>query len=277
MTPRPDPGERERILARATRYPYEAPQTSFLLGDPGRWELIGMRPGASVAEALFHARARDPETGEERGLRELDPAGAAERTAVLAFGSNRTAEALDRKRLLPGFPAETPIVVLRASLHGLDVVYSAHLSPYGSVGAALQCSPGTSTEVCVTLLTDAQLAALGETEPNYTLADLLDVALELDGGARLDRVRSYVSRHGCLLLDGSEVALAAIPARRRRLPALTGSEVLDAVAARLGHRGDVDDFILENVADPELAADRTRELRRDARPLDWPIARRGEP
>jgi hypothetical protein len=211
VTPRPDPGERERILARATRYPYEAPQTSFLLGDRGRWELIGMRPGASVAEALFHARARDAETGEERGLRELDPAGAAERTAVLAFGSNRTAEALDRKRLLPGFPAETPIVVLRASLHGLDVVYSAHLSPYGSVGAALQRSPGTSAEVCVTLLTDPQLAALDETEPNYTLAELRDVDLELEGGSRLDRVQTYVSRHGCLVLDGSEVALAAIP------------------------------------------------------------------
>jgi hypothetical protein len=106
---------------------------------------------------------------------------------------------------------------------------------------------------------------------------LRDVDLELEGGSRLDRVQTYVSRHGCLVLDGSEVALAAIAAHDRRLPALTAHEVLGAVAARLGHRGDVDDFILENVADPELAADRTRELRRDARPLDWPIARRGEP
>jgi hypothetical protein len=277
VSPHPDPGERERILARAKRYPYDAPQTSFLLDDRGCWELVGMRPGGSVGEALAGARVRQPASGDERDLAELDPVGLGDRTAVLAFGANRTAEALERKRSHPGFPAETPILVLRATLGGLDVVYSAHLSPYGSVGAALQRSPGTSTEVCVTLLTDAQVAALAETEPNYALADLLDLDLELEGCARLDRVRSYVSRHGCLVLDGSEVALAAIPARHRRLTALTEPAVLGAVARRLGHRGDVDDFILENVNDPERAADRTRELRRDARPLDWPIAHLGQP
>ncbi len=92
------------------------------------------------------------------------------------------------------------------------------------------------------------------------------------GGARLDRVRSYVSRHGCLTLEGAEVALAAIPARSRRFRAFSQPEVLAAVAARLGLRGELDEFILENVADPELAAQRTRQLRRDARPLAPPAA-----
>jgi hypothetical protein len=57
------------------------------------------------------------------------------------------------------------------------------------------------------------------------------VDLELEGGGRLDRVRSYVSRHGCLVLDRAEVALAAIPARDRRLSELTQPEVLAAVAS----------------------------------------------
>ncbi|HEV2771221.1 MAG TPA: hypothetical protein VGV57_00090 [Thermoleophilaceae bacterium] len=200
----------------------------------------------------------------------LEPESLLARLPVLAYGANRTAEALERKRSLPGFPAEQSILVLRARLHDLDVVYSAHLSPYGSVGATLQRSPATAVEVCLMLLTEAQLAALGETEPNYMLEVLGDLELEIEGGGRLDRARSYVSRHGALVLDGAEVALAAIPATGRRLDVRTEPDVLAAVARRLGHPSDLDDFILSTVHAPQLAAARTRELRRDARPLEWP-------
>ena len=269
-------GDRERTLARAKRYPYAAARTSFALVG-GRQYAVSLTDGAGGALDLARARARDPESARELPLTDLpasdlDPGSLAARVPVLAYAANRSPEALERKRSRPGFPADTAIVVLRARLRHLDVVYSAHLSAYGSVGATLQRSPGTSAEVSVTLLTEPQLAALGETEPNYTLAELRAVDLELEGGGRLDRVRSYVSRHGCLVLDRAEVALAAIPARGRRLSELTQPEVLDRVAARLGHRGTLDEFILENVADPELAAQRTRQLRRDARPLAPPAA-----
>ena len=269
-------GDRERTLARAKRYPYAAARTSFALVG-GRQYAVSLTDGAGGALDLARARARDPESARELPLTDLpasdlDPGSLAARVPVLAYAANRSPEALERKRSRPGFPADTAIVVLRARLRHLDVVYSAHLSAYGSVGATLQRSPGTSAEVSVTLLTGPQLAALGETEPNYTLEELRDVDLELEGGGRLDSFRSYVTWHGCLVLDGAEVALAAIPARDRRLPALTQPEVLAAVATRLGRRGALDEFILENVADPELAAERTRQLRRDAWPLEWPLA-----
>ena len=269
-------GDRERTLARAKRYPYAAARTSFALVG-GREYAVSLTGGGGGALDLARARARDPESGRELPLTDLpapdlDLGDLAARVPVLAYGANRTPEALERKRSRPGFPADTAIVVLRARLRHLDVVYSAHLSAYGSVGATLQRSPGTSAEVSVTLLTEPQLAALGETEPNYTLAELRAVDLELEGGGRLDRVRSYVSRHGCLVLDRAEVALAAIPARGRRLSELTQPEVLDRVARHIGRSGALDEFILENVADPQLAAERTRQLRRDARPLEWPLA-----
>ena len=269
-------GDRERTLARAKRYPYAAARTSFALVG-GRQYAVSLTDGAGGALDLARARARDPESARELPLTDLpasdlDPGSLAARVPVLAYAANRSPEALERKRSRPGFPADTAIVVLRARLRHLDVVYSAHLSAYGSVGATLQRSPGTSAEVSVTLLTGPQLAALGETEPNYTLEELRDVDLELEGGGRLDRVRSYVSRHGCLVLDRAEVALAAIPARGRRLSELTQPEVLDRVARHIGRSGALDEFILENVADPELAAQRTWQLRRDARPLEWPLA-----
>ncbi|HEV2772742.1 MAG TPA: hypothetical protein VGV57_07950 [Thermoleophilaceae bacterium] len=263
-------GERDRILARAKRYPYAAPETSYAITPAGRYELVGIGTGAGLASG---ARARHVESGEELPLADLpvddlDPDSLRARLPVLAYGANRTLEALERKRALPGFPADESILVLRARLHDLDIVYSAHLSPYGSVGATLQRSPGTAVEVCVTLLSELQLAALGQTETNYTLEDLrLD--LVLDGGGRIDRARAYVSRHGGLVLDGAQFALAAIPATGRRLEARTEPEILAAVARRLGHPGELDDFILATVLDPQLAAARTRELRRDARPLNW--------
>ena len=269
-------GDRERTLARAKRYPYAAARTSFALVG-GRQYAVSLTDGAGGALDLARARARDPESARELPLTDLpasdlDPGSLAARVPVLAYAANRSPEALERKRSRPGFPADTAIVVLRARLRHLDVVYSAHLSAYGSVGATLQRSPGTSAEVSVTLLTGPQLAALGETEPNYTLEELRDMDVELEGGGRLDRVRSYVSRHGCLVLDRAEVALAAIPARGRRLSELTQPEVLDRVARHIGRSGALDEFILENVADPQLAAERTRQLRRDARPLEWPLA-----
>jgi hypothetical protein len=275
---RPEDGERDRILARAKRYPYAAPETSYAITPAGRYELVGLGREAPATGLASGARARHPDTGEELPLADLPaddlaPDSIRARVPVLAYGANRTAEALERKRALLGFPAAESILVLRARLHDLDVVYSAHVSPYGSVGATLQRSPGTAVEVCVTLLTERQLAALGETETNYTLEELGDLVLELEGGGRLDRARSYVSRHGGLVLDGAQVALAAIPATGRRLEARTEPEVLAAVARRLGHPVDLDDFILATVHDPQLAAARTRELRRDARPLDWPPPR----
>ena len=271
----PADGEREPTLARAKAYPYHAPATSYVITPAGRYELIGLGAETLATGLASGARARHVTSGEELSLPDLppgdlEPESLLARLPVLAYGANRTAEALERKRSLPGFPAEQSILVLRARLHDLDVVYSAHLSPYGSVGATLQRSPATAVEVCLMLLTEAQLAALGETEPNYMLEVLGDLELEIEGGGRRDRARSYVSRHGALVLDGAEVALAAIPATGRRLDVRTEPDVLAAVARRLGHPSDLDDFILSTVQDPQLAATRTRELRRDARPLEWP-------
>ena len=262
-------GSRERTLARAKRYPYAAPARSFVLVG-GREYALPEGEGGRLG--LDHARARDPATGRELPLRDLgasdlDDDSLAARIPVLAYGANRSPEALERKRAMPGFPPDSAILVVRARLHGLDVVYSAHLSPYGSVGATLQRSPGTVADAAVILLTQPQLTALGGTEPNYTLEELSEVDVELEGGERLARVRSYVSRHGCLAIAGHQVALAEIAATGRRLEVLTQPEALAAVAVRLGHRGELDEFILENVADQDLSAERTRELRCDSRPL----------
>lgn len=161
----------------------------------------------------------------ERTL-ELPPGGPdlAARTPLLAYGANAAPAALTRK--LAHLPP-SPLPVLRAGLAGFDVVYSAHVSPYGAVPATLHPSPGTTVAVFVAYPDRAQLRALTATEPNYELTGLRDLDCRLEGAADPTELDAYLSRHGPLLLGGAPVALEAIEATERRFPAIGQREALE--------------------------------------------------
>ncbi|MGE5282896.1 MAG: hypothetical protein ACM3N0_11385 [Chloroflexota bacterium] len=185
----------------------------------------------------------------------------AQRTAFLAYGSNGSPEVLGRKLAL----SADPVLVEPAWLHDFDVVYSAHISPYGAVPATLQRSPGTAVRVAVLHLTPEQLTLISATEPNYEPNRLEDVRCELVTGAVMSELSAYLSRHGCLLVDGSEVALIAVPARERRFAEMSEPQVLEHLRARLAPEESIDSFVLANVADPALAQERSGRLdRREA-------------
>ncbi len=192
-----DPGEAAAILARALTYPYATPERSYLYRD-----------GAP------HALPADGP----------DLAG---RTPLLSYGANSAPEALARKLApLPGL--ELP--VLRAELEGFDVVYSAHVSPYGAVPATLIESPGTTAPVFVLHPTAEQHALLTASEPNYDL-------IEVDG------ISAYRSKHGPLMLDGSPLALAAVRSRGRTLPEVDELAILDRVRAQLEPDLSLEEFV----------------------------------
>jgi hypothetical protein len=191
-----DPAEREAILKRALTYPYATPERSYLFRDGQATEL--------------------PE--------ELDLTG---RTPLLAYGANAAPEALALK--LASLPGE-PLPVVSSELHDFDVVYSAHVSPYGAVPATLLESPGTVAPVFVLHPTAAQHALLTATELNYDLV-------------RIGEAEAYRSKHGCLELEGSPVALAAIRSTGRTLPELGQPEVLERVRAQLEPQLTLEEFI----------------------------------
>jgi hypothetical protein len=213
------------ILARALRYPYELPARSYI------WS-----PGRSL----------------EWPAQGVDLAG---RRPLLAYGSNAAPEALERK--LAGSDAE-PLPVERAALAGFDVVYSAHISPYGAVPATLTPSAGTTAAVFVAWVSAEQGAALAATEPNY-VKRRLDGTVRTESGVEVSRPDAFLSRHGCLQLDGSEVALAALSARGRRLPALDEPAVLERVRRLLAPELDLGRFVASSL-EPALAADRTARM-----------------
>jgi hypothetical protein len=192
-----DPWATAEILRRALAYPYATPDRSYLYLE-----------------------------GEARGLPAEEP-DLAGRTPLLAYGANAAPEALARKLApLPG--VEVP--VLRSELEGFDVVYSAHVSPYGAVPATLLESPETVAPVFVVHPTAEQLALLTVSEPNY---DLVEV-----GG-----MEAYRSKHGCLSIAGSPVALAAIRSVGRTLPELDEPAVLERVRAALAPELGLESFV----------------------------------
>lgn len=191
-----DPAQREAILKRALSYPYATPERSYLYREGGAMEL--------------------PEDFDRSG-----------RTALLAYGANAAPEALALK--LAALPGE-PMPVERSRLHGFDVVYSAHVSPYGAVPATLLESPGTVAPVFVLFPTAEQHALLTATELNYDLVEI-------------GEMEAYRSKHGCLELDGSPVALAAIRSEGRTLPELDEPTVLERVRGQLAPELELEEFI----------------------------------
>jgi hypothetical protein len=231
----PSPNENRRspseVLARAAAYPFPAPLRSFVqVGD----------------------RTEDlPKTPDLVGRRPL-----------LAYGANAAPPVLAAK--LAPLPAE-PLPVLRAGLADFDVVYSAHISPDGAVPSTLQRSPGTIAPVYVAYPTAEQEEAIVATEPNYELAQL-ELEVRAEEGEELAVLDAFVSRHGCLRLDGGEVAVAALESQARRFPSLGEIEVLERVRAILAPELDLERFV-ESSLDPGLAAARTAVLHGNAIPL----------
>lgn len=220
--------ERNDVVERALGYPYGAPSGPFV--------------------QLGHQTLSPAEIEIDRE----------ERTPVLAYGSNAAPKVLSRKLAL----SDQPVLVVPARLREFDVVYSAHISPYGAIPATLQRSPGTEVRVHVIYMTPAQIGVISATEPNYEPELLEGVCCQLEDGEELSEVSAYVSRHGCLLVDGSELALAAIAANGRTFPAAAEPEAMELVRSALCPDIDLETFVLANVTDPNLSQARTAQLPR---------------
>jgi hypothetical protein len=197
-----DSGEAAAILRRALEYPYATPKRSYLYRDGEAHELPAGDPDLTA------------------------------RTPLLSYGANAAPEALARK--LAALP-DPELPVMRAELEGFDVVYSAHVSPYGAVPATFIESAGTTAPVFVLHPTPEQRALLTASEPNYDLVEVNGVA-------------AYRSKHGPLELDGSPVALAAVRSAGRTLPELDEPAILELVRAHLEPQLGLEEFIRASIA-----------------------------
>lgn len=241
------PESDDALLRLAKGYPYAAPAGSYLYRD-----------GAS--RALSGA---------------LDPDLTAGRVPVIAHGSNRAPEQLHRKfGHLEGAASEIPVT--RAWLADHDVVYSAHMTRYGSISATLHEAPGTRVQVYVTWLTEAQLPRMHETEigaGNYGYGRMSGLDLAVEGGPRLTAAFAYLSVHGCLAdpeAAQAPLALAAVPAESRVHRAVDQEAAL-AVLHQAHHAEiDLDAMILANIKKAELRRRLVEALQHSAVPWSVP-------
>jgi hypothetical protein len=216
-------GEPDAIVERALAYPFAPPIESYVIDG------------------------REP-----RPVRDGDVNG--DRHVVLAYGSNSSTRALLRK-----FAGDLHLPVLSGALEGFDVVYSSHLSAYGSLPVTLHPSPGARIQTFATLVDDEQLVALAETEFNYAVR-------RLDGarfhGPEIDvhGPIAFVSRHGAFGIDGE-----LVPLRER-----SQTEMLERVRTHLAPGESLRDFIVGNVRDPLRAVAFTAELKRRNLPFEHP-------
>ena len=208
----------EAVLARARTYPYDFP--------------------------------RESATYDNGEVRPFDSREIKNRTPVLAFGSNQSPTRLGQKY---GHLNDCVIPIERAVLHDFDVVFSAHLTSYGSVPAMLQSSPGAQIEVALTWLDDEQLAIMHETEireANYYYGAIDGVALSTETGAKHATVHAYFGTRGHLEHDdGGPIALSALACEGRRYPSMTTGDAIELVRRRHAPESDPDAFILTIIED----------------------------
>jgi hypothetical protein len=202
------------VYEHALGYPWERPSGSFHLGPDGARSLREMP--APERERLI-ARLTAAESG---------------RVPLLAFGSNGSPGVLERKFAHFLDEGDRTVLVLAGWLHDFDVAAAAQPAVYGALPATLIPSSGTEVRGAVLWVTPAQFTQLTWSELSYRLGSLR-TAFETDEGShRFEELLAFVSRFGAFCPEGEPVALAAIPARGRTVPALAQGELLDA-AARL--------------------------------------------
>jgi hypothetical protein len=201
------------VLTQALGYPWARPKGSFLLR-------------ADTVELLA-----DLPTDERQHLVRQFTSPKDGRLPLLAIGSNGSPEALERKFAHFSGEDDRTVLVLSGQLRDFDVGAAAQPTMYGAMPATLFPSPGTAVSTAILWVTQAQFTQLAWSEITYRLGRL-QTRFDIDEVAEgFDEVLAFVSRFGAFCVEGSPVALAAIPAGNRTATPLTQEQLLDAAAA----------------------------------------------
>ncbi|TGY88982.1 hypothetical protein E5163_07555 [Marinicauda algicola] len=235
----------------ALAYPFPRPQTSFLFVD-------GQTLGLTATEGAFgqwRARYR----GQEVSLADLvgeARAGVFERGdyhAVVAVGSNAAPVQLRRK--FARHLDSVVIPVVRITIPGHIIAWGKHIAPYGAVGATIAEHPGAAVEAWATLLGPGEFEVMNETEALGETYDHHRVSVTGAPAAVRPDMVAYrsLAGHMPLLVEGYAHENPPFP--------FGGPFESQEMAIRaLGLSMSVDQFIAENVSDPDLARRRDKAL-----------------
>lgn len=126
---------------------------------------------------------------------QLRPWVGGDRVAVAAIGSNACPGVVDAK--LRAAEVEATVAFVPATLHGVAVGHSAHVSRNGYIPTA-PYTADTVTRVCVSWFGDSQVRALDATEVNYVRRRIPAGSLVVKGSPAPSDVGIYASAWGVL-------------------------------------------------------------------------------
>ncbi|MEO1016185.1 MAG: hypothetical protein AAFY56_00615 [Pseudomonadota bacterium] len=181
------------------------------------------------------------------------------RIAVAAAGSNGSPSQLKRK--FGECPESIPVTTALIRNHA--VVYSAHLTRYGSLPAALWPVAGAIVGVAVTWLNPDQLVQMHETEAlgdNYDFAAFASDDAVLEPPAKPTKTHYYRSVRGPLLHQRQPIRLAEIWTGNSALPAMTQPAALRHVHRKLETSLAFDEFLENIITDPAYRRDCIRRM-----------------
>jgi hypothetical protein len=239
------------VLQRALAYPGRRPTGSFLLSG-GRAESLASLPAEQRRELC------------DRFIT------SGEREPLLAIGANGAPAALTQKFSSLAAAEDREVLVLTGHLHDFDVCAAAVPPLAGPIPATLFPSRGTAVRASLLWLTAAQFTQLAWSELTYLLGDLRTRFSADEVDLELEAVKVFVSRFGCLRIDGHPVALAAVPAVSRTQKAFTQEAVLDRVAESiLGPGHDAEALLREAFENPIAVIEKAeKEIRGQAVPFE---------
>lgn len=213
-------------------YPFEPAVASGVLLS-NYVAALTLTPGSGAGDGIVQLREGTVQALDDL-LRARGLEASADRTLVVAVGSNAAPSVLLRKFHRRG--ASTVVPLILGTAQGIGLGYSAHVSKQGFVAATPFADPTGSVSLVGALLDAEQLDALDRTEPNYRRLRLAatDYPYVISGsGERPAYWSVYESIHGVLCIDGQPVRLGTQADLHERLSAVPN---IDAIA-RLGADG----------------------------------------
>ena len=192
----------------------------------GEWMVRPEPRPADPAESVS-----GPDRPLDSRLREEGHRPAADRTPVLAVGSNASPAQLRRKMASAGLPTQIPVTAV--SVRGLTVGVSAHVSRPGYLPATPVPDPASESQLWVLWLDAVTLDAVDATEPtSHRIRLSARCPVRLTSGPPVTGSWVYLSRHGHLLnasgrprrLTDQATLIAALLTELPALQALAGTD-----------------------------------------------------
>ncbi|MFT6556590.1 hypothetical protein [Sneathiella sp.] len=192
------------------------------------------------------------------------------RIPVLACGSNAAPEQLVRKF---GSHETDAIHVTQAHLKDYLIGYSAHIAGYGAIPATLAVAKGHGTDCHITWLTEAQLRHMHKTEAvgkNYRFSELSNLSLQCSQNGLLTTAFAYISLRGYLAQNDNPILIKDLNTAKAPFQEMSQQNIQRLMCSLVSPASSVEDFIVENITDPDLRRDRVHKFGQYAKIFSCP-------